>query len=60
MKMSETIHSFICPHCGEEILPPAGKSLVMKDLQAVRDYLNEKKYWKKSRERKKQELEAGR
>lgn len=51
-KMYQSVHSFICPHCGEEIFPPEGKSLFMRDKQAMRDYMNKKKYWKGVRERK--------
>ena len=50
---SRVVHSIICPHCQNEIFPPGGKTLVMKDTQKLRDYLNEKKYWKKARQKKK-------
>lgn len=42
-----TIHSFVCPHCGKEIFPPEGKSLIMRDLKKMRDAMNTKRYWKK-------------
>lgn len=53
-KSSATVYSFVCPHCGEEIYPPEGKSLIMRDVGTIRRAQRETQPWKKQRERKKQ------